>query len=74
MHTGSVDEANLQAETPPGSRAIKPRLRAIARELNFFFFFDSSLPTSVGFFFQILSLSRLFDSRVKFSFLILSDF
>jgi hypothetical protein len=32
MHTGSVDEANLQADTPPGSPAIKPRLRAIARE------------------------------------------
>jgi hypothetical protein len=32
MHTGSVDEANLQVDTPPGSPAIKPRLRAIARE------------------------------------------
>jgi hypothetical protein len=30
--TGSVDEANLQADTPPGSPAIKPRLRAIARK------------------------------------------
>lgn len=32
MHTGSVDETNLQADTPPGSPAIKPRLRAIARK------------------------------------------
>ncbi|CRK92531.1 CLUMA_CG006068, isoform A [Clunio marinus] len=30
MHTGSFDETHLQANTPPGSPAIKPRLRAIA--------------------------------------------
>ena len=35
MHTGSVDESNPQADTPPGSPAIKPRLRAIARKLSF---------------------------------------
>lgn len=32
MHTGSVDDSNQQKDTPPGSPAIKPRLRAIARE------------------------------------------